>query len=166
MNEYQLRTAHLVASVLLSFPDDDLRDSLPLLAQAVDTLPAGPVADHLGAFLSRPHDGLADHYVATFDLQPRCSPYLAAHARDGARLRFTRAFRAAGYEPADGERPDHLAVVCELSARGATEAAVGLLREHRAGLRLLLRALADEGSPYADVVAAVDRSLSLEFGEQ
>jgi nitrate reductase delta subunit len=50
-------------------------------------------------------------------------------------------------------------VVCELSARGAVHEARRLLQEHRAGLELLRTALADERSPYVDVVAAVTATL-------
>ncbi|MFD0660597.1 hypothetical protein [Thermocatellispora tengchongensis] len=45
--------------------------------------------------------------------------------------------------------------MCELSARGGTEAALTLLREHRPGIEVLHRSLSTRDSPYADVVAAV-----------
>ncbi|WP_336206759.1 nitrate reductase molybdenum cofactor assembly chaperone [Nonomuraea sp. LPB2021202275-12-8] len=159
------RAVHLTASVLLSYPDDRLAEALPLLNMTVRGMPAGEPAKRLGAFLDHvsvtPLPDLAEHYVAVFDFRRRCCPYLTYYTygdtrkRGMALLRFKHAFREAGFEPADGELPDHLAVVCELSARGATEQARRLLREHRAGLDLLLKALEAEGSPYADVVAAV-----------
>jgi nitrate reductase molybdenum cofactor assembly chaperone NarJ/NarW len=160
-----VRAVHLTASVLLGYPDERLADALPLLASIVADLPGGEPADRLRAFLDHaaatPLDRLAEHYVAVFDFKRRCSPYLTYYTygdtrrRGMALLRFKQAFREAGFEPADGELPDHLAVVCELSARGATAPATRLLREHRAGLDLLLDALRTEESPYASVVAAV-----------
>ncbi|GHH69053.1 hypothetical protein GCM10017673_18910 [Streptosporangium violaceochromogenes] len=167
--EGRLRTAHMVASVLLGYPDDRLYGARRALEEAVGTLPAGEVRDRLAAFLRHvavtPQAALAAHYVATFDLKRRCCPYLTYYAygdtrkRGAALLRFKHALRAAGFELADGELPDHLAVVCELSARGAVHEAGRLLREHRPGLELLRTALEDERSPYAGVVAAVAATL-------
>ncbi|MCA2229254.1 nitrate reductase molybdenum cofactor assembly chaperone [Nonomuraea aurantiaca] len=169
LGESELRAAHMVASVLLGYPDDRLYGARQVLAEAVDALPAGEVRDHLSAFLDHAagtaQADLAAHYVATFDLKRRCCPYLTYYAygdtrkRGGALLRFKHALRAAGFEVADGELPDHVAVVCELSARGAVREARRLLQEHRAGLELLHTALEDERSPYADVVAAVTATL-------
>ena len=70
-----------------------------------------------------------------------------------AMLGFKAAYRAAGLDPDEGELPDYLPLVLDfaaLHARGEK-----LLRAHRADLELLLRALRQAGSPYADVVAAV-----------
>ncbi|MEU9884798.1 nitrate reductase molybdenum cofactor assembly chaperone [Sphaerisporangium sp. NPDC051011] len=162
MNE---RIVHLTASVLLSYPDERLIESLPLLAGTVAGLPPGEAATRLAAFFEHltatPLPELAAHYVATFDLKRRCCPYLTYYTygdtrkRGMALLRFKHAYRTAGFEIAEDELPDHLAVVCELSGRGATSQAVRLLREHRAGVETLLHALEAENSPYAHVVAAV-----------
>jgi len=169
LGEGELRTAHMVASVLLGYPDDRLYGARQVLAEAVAALPAGEVRDRLTAFLDHTavaaQADLAAHYVATFDLKRRCCPYLTYYAygdtrkRGGALLRFKHALRAAGFEVADGELPDHVAVVCELSARGAVREAQRLLQEHRAGLELLRTALEEERSPYSDVVAAVAATL-------
>ncbi|PRX60477.1 respiratory nitrate reductase chaperone NarJ [Nonomuraea fuscirosea] len=160
-----VRTVHLVASVLLGYPDERLHDALGLLRKEVDGLPAGTARERLSAFLGHvaatPPAELAAHYVATFDLKRRCCPYLTYYAygdtrkRGAALLRFKHALKAGGFEIADGELPDHLAVVCELSARGAVREARRLLLEHRAGVEVLHTALCEERSPYADVVAAV-----------
>ncbi|NUW35716.1 nitrate reductase molybdenum cofactor assembly chaperone [Nonomuraea sp. SMC257] len=165
MNEGDLRTTHMVASVLLGYPDQHLYDGLDVLTAAVSALPAGRARERLSAFLGHvaatgPAE-LAAHYVATFDLKRRCCPYLTYYAygdtrkRGMALLRFKHAYREAGFEPADGELPDHLAVVCELSARGAVRQARRLMSEHRAGMEVLRAALEEERSPYTDVVAAV-----------
>ncbi|WP_182903116.1 nitrate reductase molybdenum cofactor assembly chaperone [Microbispora sp. H10830] len=158
------RAVHLAASVLLSYPDERLAGALPLLQATVAELEPGEPARRLAAFLDHvaatPLAELAEHYVATFDLKRRCCPYLTYYTygdtrrRGMALLRFKQAYQAAGFE-VTGELPDHLGVVCELSGRGATHVALRLLREHRAGLETLLRALSEEKSPYAGVVAAV-----------
>lgn len=161
----EARTAHMVASVLLGYPDDALYGARQVLAESVATLPEGEVRTRLTAFLDHldatSQADLTAHYVATFDLKRRCCLYLTYYAygdtrkRGAALLRFKHAFRSAGFELADGELPDHLAVVCELSGRGAVREARRLLLENRAGLELLRKALEAERSPYADVVAAV-----------
>ncbi|MEO3886364.1 nitrate reductase molybdenum cofactor assembly chaperone [Nonomuraea sp. B5E05] len=165
MNDGDLRSAHMVASVLLGYPDERLYGSRQVLVEAVSALPAGEVRDRLSAFLGHTagttQPDLAAHYVATFDLKRRCCPYLTYYAygdtrkRGAALLRFKHALHTAGFELTDGELPDHLAVVCELSARGAVRQARRLMTEHRAGMEVLRAALEDERSPYADVVAAV-----------
>ncbi|MFF0306247.1 nitrate reductase molybdenum cofactor assembly chaperone [Streptosporangium sp. NPDC004379] len=169
LDDAGLRTAHMVASVLLGYPDERLYEARPLLARSVGTLPPGEVRARLAAFLrhldATPRPELEAHYVATFDLKRRCCPYLTYYAhgdtrkRGAALLRFKHAVREAGFDLSGGELPDHLAVVCELSARGAVGPAVRLLRENRAGLAVLARALLEERSPYADVVAAVQATL-------
>jgi nitrate reductase delta subunit len=169
LGESELRTAHLVASIMLGYPDDSLCQARPFLGQAVSTLPPGEVRRRLASFLDHldttaPTD-LAAHYVATFDLKRRCCLYLTYYTygdtrkRGAALLRFKHAFRSAGFELTDEELPDHLAVVCELSARGATRQATQLFREHGAGLELLRQALETDKSPYADVVAAIQATL-------
>ncbi|MFD8530147.1 nitrate reductase molybdenum cofactor assembly chaperone [Streptosporangium canum] len=165
LSDSELRSAHLVASVLLSYPDDTLYGGHRILAEAVAALPGGEVRTRLTAFLDHlgatAQSDLAAHYVATFDLKRRCCLYLTYYAhgdtrkRGAALLRFKHAFREAGFELTDGELPDHLPVVCELLARGAVKQARRLLLENRAGLELLRKALEAEGSPYADVVIAV-----------
>ena len=54
-----------------------------------------------------------------------------------ALLRFTAAYRAAGFELTAGELPDHLAVLCEFAAAATGARAGPCSREHRAGLELL-----------------------------
>ena len=151
-----------VAAQLLAYPDEELVERVPLLRRTAAQ--TGPAARHLAAFLDD-LDAVAlpaaqTRYVDTFDLRRRCCLYLTYYSygdtrkRGMALLRFTHAYRAAGYEVSDGELPDHLAVVCEFAAADPA-AGLRLLREHRAGLELVRMALADAGSPYVDVIDGV-----------
>ena len=97
--------------------------------------------------------------MATFDLRRRCALYLTYYRygdtrkRGMAMLAFKAAYRAAGFEPTRSELPDYLPLVLDFAAlhpRGEK-----LLRAHRADLELLLRALRDAPSPYADIIEAV-----------
>src|SRR5262249_44639433 len=71
-----------------------------------------------------------------------------------ALLQFTSAYRAAGFELAGAELPDHLAVLCEFTA-AAPGPGRELFRRHRAGLELLRAALTEAGAPWRHVVDAV-----------
>ena len=150
------------AALCLEYPDEQWSAHLPLLREVADSV-AGTgaqlaeflvAADRLGAAT------LARHYVDTFDLRRRCCLYLTYYAfgdtrkRGMALLDFTTAYRRAGFAVASGELPDHLAVVCEFTAR-APEIGLELLGRHRAGIELLRLALAEVGSPYLSVVDAV-----------
>jgi len=166
------RVAHRVAAILLGYPDDELLAQLPLLKRAATGLPDGvgvPLARMLDHMTATAPAELAAHYVETFDLRRRCCLYLTYYAygdtrkRGMALLRFRHAYRQAGMEFSSEELPDHLAVVLESSAlaesREQARAAGRLLAEHRAGIELLARALAEDSSPYADVLTAVQATL-------
>ena len=153
-----------LASVLLQYPTVALFDGLDCL----DTTAAGSPRASRAAFRRflawlrvTPPAEVAQHYVETFDLRRRCALYLTYYRygdtrkRGMAMLEFKAAYRAAGFEPVtgDGELPDYLPLVLDFAAlhpRGER-----LLRAHRADLELLLRALREAGSPYADVLEAV-----------
>jgi nitrate reductase molybdenum cofactor assembly chaperone NarJ/NarW len=163
-----------LASVLLQYPTMALFDGLGQLAEAASAAPRAS-REPFGIFLewlSRTSpDTVGRHYVETFDLRQRCALYLTYYRygdtrkRGMAMLAFKAAYRAAGFEPSDRELPDYLPLVLEFAAlhpRGEK-----LLRAHRADLELLLRALRDASSPYADVIAAVCAQLpGLRRGDQ
>ncbi|MCL3862767.1 nitrate reductase molybdenum cofactor assembly chaperone [Actinotalea sp. K2] len=168
---------HRVAALLLEYPSVELIDLLPQLRAASHELsprlrdPLLEVVDHLG---SRPLPELEAEYVATFDLKRRCALYLTYYAYGDTRKRgvalvtFKQAYRAAGFELAADELPDHLAVVLEFASTGGPEtwvAGIRLLLEHRAGLELLRLALVDSGSAYAGALVAVTSTLPALQGE-
>ena len=148
-----------VSSLALGYPPLDL----PLLRAATEAI-NGPARVRLLSFLdtvaARDPGSLQQEYVETFDLRRRCCPYLTYYScgdtrkRGMALLRFTSAYRAAGFELAADELPDHLAVLCEFTA-AAPEPGLALFRSHRAGLELLRTALAEAGVPWLGVVDAV-----------
>ncbi len=160
---------HRVAALLLEYPTEELVALLPTLRAAVDELD-GPARDCLAGMVAdlaaMPLPQAQARYVETFDLRRRCSLYLTYYAYGDTRRRglalvqVKQAFRDAGWELAGDELADHLAVVLELaSAPGGQETGLRLLLEHRAGVELLRLALADAGSPYAGVLAAVSATL-------
>jgi nitrate reductase delta subunit len=155
-----------LASVLLQYPTAALFDGIGVLDAEAARLPrscAAPFGRFLGWLHATPPDQVAQHYVATFDLRRRCALYLTYYRygdtrkRGMAMLAFKAAYRAAGFDPTNSELPDYLPLVLDFAAlhpRGEK-----LLRTHRADLELLLRALRDARSPYADVIEAVSAQL-------
>jgi nitrate reductase delta subunit len=151
------------SSLALGYPDAGWRQDLPLLRATAGAV-TGPARTHLRSFLGavagEAPGELQQAYVETFDLRRRCCPYLTYYScgdtrkRGMALLRFTAAYRAAGFELADRELPDHLAVLCEFTA-AAPEPGLALFRTHRAGLELLRTALAEARAPWLHVVDAI-----------
>jgi nitrate reductase delta subunit len=159
------RTAHMAASLLLGYPDDDTLAAARAVRPAVGHLPA-PVRDRLdglaATLLDQDQGDLQAAYVATFDLKRRCSMYLSYY-RGAALVRFVEAYRAAGFETTGSELPDYLPTVLELSARGGPDGATiagALLDAHRDGIEVLRSALASSASPWMAGVEAVCLTLA------
>jgi nitrate reductase delta subunit len=154
-----------VASILLQYPDETVRDRVPVVTTAVAALPPGRPRTALSGFLQHlartPARELAEHYVATFDRRRRCCLYLTWWTDGETRRRgqslalLKERYRRGGLELRSSELPDYLPVVLEYAATGDLADGLALLQEHRAGVELLRLALRDARSPYADVVAAV-----------
>jgi nitrate reductase molybdenum cofactor assembly chaperone NarJ/NarW len=152
-----------LASVLLQYPTAALFDGLDELdAFATTTSPRqarAAFARFLAWLRSTPPAEVAQYYVQTFDLRRRCALYLTYYRYGDTRKRglamvaFKTAYRDAGFVPSEDELPDYLPMVLDFAA--LTGRGQRLLRSHRADLELLRRALAQAGSPYQDVVAAV-----------
>ena len=152
------------ASLLLGYPDEGLREQLPVVRQATARLhdrlraPLLEVVDHL----ERNELGdLQEAYVETFDTRRRCNLFLTYFAHGDTRkrgvalLRFKQTYLRSGFVLDDAELPDHLCVVLEYAATVDQELGWGLLLDHRAGLELLRLALREQESPWAGAVAAV-----------
>ncbi|MFI7680464.1 nitrate reductase molybdenum cofactor assembly chaperone [Actinophytocola sp. NPDC049390] len=169
----QRATAWQIQSLLISYPDEQLIDRVPLLRTATTTLPT-PLGEPLRTVLDHldvtPLVALAAEYVATFDHRKRFSPYLTyfvygdTRKRGMALLRFKHAYRTAGLVLDDGELPDHLAVVLEFAATADPVVGLRLLIEHRAGLELMRLGLHDARSPWAGVLDSVSATLPVLTG--
>lgn len=147
---------------MLTYPDAELTAQLPVLRDALQGRRGAP-ARELRAFLGHLADGeprqLAEDYVRVFDLRNRRCLYLSWWTDGDTRRRgeslvgFQETYRAHGLEyRGHGELPDFLPAVLEFSARTGSDA---LLRSNRPGLELLRLSLAEAGTPYARLLAAV-----------
>jgi nitrate reductase delta subunit len=169
------RVVHQVAAWCLGYPDDDLLGRLPLLRDALAEQrgSAASVAllsrflDHLAA--GEP-ESLRSAYVDTFDLDRHQTLYLSYWTDGDTRRRgetiaaIKQRYRAATFHgdwlvDTGGDLPDHLPMVLEYAALADPVDGTALLREHRAGLELIRLTLAERGSAYTDVLAAVCATL-------
>ncbi len=151
-------------SLLLEYPDGELLGCAAELREAARELPRSPAREAILAFLER-REAIGPaaaqlEYVETFDFAKRCTLYLSFHAygdrrqRGMAMLRLKRAYRAAGFELAEGALPDHLPAILEF-AHLVPEAGEEVLCGFRPALEVARAALHDEDSAYATLLDAV-----------
>lgn len=158
------RVVYQAASLCLSYPDDAVLASAPVIAAALhESAPAAAAsfAPLLDWWERTPTSEVRTAYVDTFDLSKRHALYLSYWTDGDTRRRgpvladLKRRYREAGLDVSGtGELPDFLPLVLEF-ARHAPGAGAALLQEYRASVELIRIALAERGSPYAGVVAAV-----------
>lgn len=160
--------AHMIASLLLDYPDEAWFARIPLIQERVGILPvaiAQPLAEFLDAAEEAGSTSWQRRYVMTFDLKRKCSLYLSYYATGDTRKRgtalvtFLEAYRAAGWEFDAQELPDYLPAVLEFSALSDSPIAAALIASHREGIEVLRAALEAMSSPWALVVRTVTLSL-------
>jgi len=171
----QLTIAWQSASLLVSYPDEQLMSQLDLLGEAARTLPdevGGPLTRTIGHLRATGLNELAEDYVATFDNRRRCCLFLTYFAHGDTRkrgvalLEFKQAYARAGLRLTEEELPDHLAVLLEFGATTDPASAWSLLLDHRAGLELLRMALRDSASGWTGAVEAVTATLPALRGDE
>ncbi|WP_337907597.1 nitrate reductase molybdenum cofactor assembly chaperone [Microbacterium atlanticum] len=158
------RVVHQAASLCLSYPDDAVLGSAPMIGRALEEAApraAASFAPLLAWWAETPAAQVQSVYVDTFDMSRRHALYLSYWTDGDTRRRgavladLKRRYREAGLAiDGTGELPDFLPVVLEF-ARHAPREGTALLQEYRPSLELIRIALGERGSPYAGVVAAV-----------
>lgn len=162
--------AFAAISCLLRYPDATLVADAALIGRAVETLPAGvggPLRELIAHVAATPLLELQAEYVETFDLRRRNCLYLSYHNDGDTRRRgmalwkFADLYRRHGYSIAEGELADFLPAMLELAAEAAPEDTepMAVLVAHQPGIALLGHSLADDGSPYAAAIAALESIL-------
>ena len=164
LSERDRRLVWRIAALLLDYPSETMLGMTDQLITAAAELPDS-VGEPLLHVLHELRGGhpmqLAARYVETFDMRRRASLHLTYYAygdtrkRGMALLRFKHAYRQAGLQLGDGELPDFLPLVLEFAATIDQLQGERLLGEHVPVLELLRLSLADTGSAYAPVLAAV-----------
>ena len=156
------------ASVCLSYPDDTVLGAAPLIAAALsESAPSASAsfAPLLTWWRQTPTEQVQEAYVETFDMSKRYALYLSYWTDGDTRRRgmvladLKQRYRDAGLAVSGtGELPDYVPLVLEF-ARHRPDEGAALMQEYRASLELIRIALAERGSPYAEVVAAVCATL-------
>lgn len=154
-----------VAASCLAYPGAEFASDIGTLDAALEPI-RHQAARELRGFLAT-SAALSDAertavYVETFDFTNRHSLYLTwwtdgdTRRRGEALVRFKERYRAHGFDFTDDELPDFLPAVLEFSALSRSDE---LLAEHRPAMELLRLALAEQGNPFAGVLAAVCETL-------
>jgi nitrate reductase delta subunit len=153
-----------LASIALSYPDQEILDVREDLVHVVDGLPDSASRTWLRRFARwwaiEPPNDLAHHYVELFDMSRRTAldltyvTYGDRRQRGLALLALKERYRDAGFELATSELPDHLPVILEYAARAGADG-VALLTEFRPQLEVLRLALVRAETPYAGVAEAI-----------
>ena len=152
---------------LLRYPDAELRALAPALAAALReeaALGRGRLAeiDALVVTLLRPDPIRTEaEYVELFDRGRRTCLHLFEHVHGDSRDRgpamvdLAQTYERSGLVQTPGELPDYLPVVLEFASTQPPREARAFLAETAHIVRAIFTALAERGSPYATVLAAV-----------
>ena len=161
------RVIYAAASVVLSYPDENVLGQLPLVEQALAEVDAlDGFAATLAHLRSMPVLEVQSWHVQEFDLSRRHALHLTYWTDGDTRRRgevlaaVKQTYRDSGLlVDLNGELPDYLPMVLEFAAQGAPAIGVALLNTYRASLELLRIGLTEDGLPQAGVVAALCASL-------
>lgn len=154
-------------SLILSYPTEDLQTAMPEIGNALvgDMRLIPSVRAALGALSQELEDGdlydLQERYVMLFDRSRTLSLNLFEHVhgesreRGGAMVSLIETYRAAGFEPATTELPDHLPVLLEFLSTRPTGEARETLADAAHILDVLCARLQRRDSRYAAAFAAL-----------
>ena len=168
------RVAMKVASLLLQYPDEHLRDMIMEIRNQIEDAPSSDFRNACQDLMDFLKEGsmvqIQEVYTQTFDLSANTSLYLTYHKwgeskeRGENLLRLRQTYRKAGYEPLPAELPDYLPLVLEFFSI----APEGLFQTvwHEIGLPLerIGCALERKGSPYGRLVRALYHMLEEKGG--
>lgn len=168
MRREERARVHMLASLLLDYPDQQWFDRLETLESHLPQIPV-QIAELFGAFIDESRQlgstEVQRRYVQTFDLKRKCSLYLSYFATGDTRKRgtalvtFLEAYRATGWDFDAEELPDYLPAVLEFSARCDDPIAEALLSSHIEGIEVLRAALESMGSHWAGLIRSITLSL-------
>lgn len=152
---------------LLRYPDAELRATAPALAEALhaeNALGMERLAE-IDALIERlrglPALAAEAEYVDLFDRSRRSSLHLFEHVhgdsrdRGSAMVDLAQTYERAGLVFGGGELPDYLPVVLEFASTQPARQAKAFLQETAHLVKAIFTALAERGSAYASVLAAV-----------
>lgn len=154
-------------SLILSYPTRELQAAMPEIGGvlAADTRLTAAVRRDLRPIVDSLRSGdiydLEERYVMLFDRSRTLSLNLFEHVhgesreRGSAMVSLLETYRAAGFEPATSELPDHLPVLLEFLASQPAAEAREILADAAHILAAVGKRLEGRESPYAAVFAAL-----------
>jgi nitrate reductase delta subunit len=164
-----IRVVRQAAAVCLGYPEREVIATSGLLRAALAESAAREAESFeplLAYWDSEDLSAIQTHYVDVFDLSRKHSLYLSYWTDGDTRRRgevlaaFKQRYRRSGFlVDTRGELPDYLPMVLEYAAIVDHVDGTALLQEYRSSVELLRLALAEQGTPYAGVVAAVCSTL-------
>ena len=161
------QVVYQAASLLLSYPDEQLLERLEVLRGALEE--AGFLADFAPTLAHLANQPLVDSqafHVAEFDTSRRHALHLSYWTDGDTRRRgevlagIKQVYRDSGLlVDLGGELPDHLPLVLEFAALGDPQCGFELLTRYRPSLELLRMQLEKDDLPQAGIVRAVCATL-------
>lgn len=161
-----IRTYKLI-SVLLSYPEDEIRDSLPeivpLLRQEaiLSEREISGIKEFISFFSSMDMIEWQEHYVQLFDTSRHVSLYLFEHVhgdskdRGQAMVDLLDLYKANGFNLGVSELPDYLPVFLEFISMLSEEKAAEMLGETTHILSIIHAGLKGSDNPYQHILAAI-----------
>lgn len=146
-------------AALLAYPEGELIDALPEIGAALS--PQRDLAALLDEMQREPLTALQERYVALFDRSRALSLHLFEHVHGESRDRgqamvdLAQTYASRGFAVAGNELPDYLPAFLEFLSVLPREEARGMIGEAAEILRALGDRLAERGSRYAAVFAAL-----------
>lgn len=161
------RVLYAAAAVLLSYPDEEQAQRLPVVESALAEIGRlEPCAATLAHLRSLPLMEAQSFHVQEFDLSRRHALHLTYWTDGDTRRRgevlaaIKQTYRDSELlVDLDGELPDYLPMVLEFAANGAPGLGRGILNKYRASLELLRLGLEKDDLPHAGVVQAICETL-------
>ena len=154
-----MKTNYRALAALLSYPEAELIEALPELKKIFSTSPG--ITGMLCELESEPLHVLQERYVALFDRSRALSLHLFEHVHGESRDRgqamvdLARTYASRGFGVAGNELPDYVPAFIEFLSVLPTHEARGMIGETADILRALGDRLAQRGSRYAEVFAAL-----------
>ena len=163
----EVQVCYQAASLLLSYPDEQLLERLPVLREALaGTRHAAAFEATLAHLAGQPLAASQSFHVQEFDISRRHALHLSYWTDGDTRRRgevlagIKQVYRDSGLlVRLDGELPDHLPLVLEFAALGDPERGHELLVRYRPSLELLRMQLEKDLLPQAGILQAICATL-------
>lgn len=153
-----------LASLALRYPERDIVAKVIEASRDIEglsELQSAAVSTLVTFFNENDSLFIESEYVRIFDNRRKACLYLSYYLNGDTRKRgvalvdFKDSFAREGFTPTDDELPDFLPTLLEFIATTASPYGSDLLIAHKSGLEVLVMALREYQSPYAQLIEAI-----------